>query len=74
MILKKHYFYRDYAQWKVKMFNRNYNYQIDFEISQIWSKSLKIIRLFSKAVLDSSLYKYKKIDLRFTKQVVSINR
>jgi cell division protein FtsQ len=44
------------------------------EISQIWSKSLKIIRLFSKAVLDSSLYKYKKIDLRFTKQVVSINR
>jgi cell division protein FtsQ len=40
------------------------------EISQIWSKSLKIIRPFSKAVLDSSLYKYKKIDLRFTKQVV----
>jgi hypothetical protein len=30
------------------------------EISQIWSKSLKIIRPFSKAVLDSSLYKYKK--------------
>jgi hypothetical protein len=33
-------------------------YQIDFGISQIWSKSLKIIRP-SKAVLDSSLYKYK---------------
>jgi hypothetical protein len=24
------------------------NYQIDFEISQIWSKSLKIIRPFQK--------------------------
>jgi cell division protein FtsQ len=37
--------------------------QLDME------QSLKIIRPL-KAVLDSSLYKYKKIDLRFTKQVV----
>jgi hypothetical protein len=57
---KKHYFYRDYAQWKIKMFNRIIIIKLILEISQIWSKSLKIIRPFSKAVLDSSLYKYKK--------------
>jgi cell division protein FtsQ len=27
---EKTLFLSDYAQWKVKMFNRNYNYQIDF--------------------------------------------
>jgi cell division protein FtsQ len=70
MILKKHYFYRDYAQWKVKMFNRNYNYQIDFGNITDMEQKFKDYKAFSKAVLDSSLYKYKKIDLRFTKQVV----
>jgi hypothetical protein len=52
------------------MFNRTIIIKLILEISQIWSKSLKIIRPFSKTVLDSSLYKTKKIDLRFTKQVV----
>jgi cell division protein FtsQ len=55
---------------RLKMFNRIIIIKLILEISQIWSKNLKIIRPFSKAVLDSSLYKYKKIDLRFTKQVV----
>jgi cell division protein FtsQ len=35
----------------------------------MWKK-IKDYKVFQKAVLDSSLYKYKKIDLRFTKQVV----
>jgi cell division protein FtsQ len=39
---------------------RNYNYQIDFGNITDMEQSLKIIRPFSKAVLDSSLYKYKK--------------
>jgi cell division protein FtsQ len=52
------------------MFNRNYNYQIDFGNITDMEQKFKDYKAFSKAVLDSSLYKYKKIDLRFTKQVV----
>jgi cell division protein FtsQ len=52
------------------MFNRNYDYQIDFGKAVDVSQNLRIIKLFQKAVVDSTLYKYKKIDLRFTKQVV----
>jgi cell division protein FtsQ len=37
------------------------------EFGKMFAKDYKA---FSKAVVDSTLYKYKKIDLRFTKQVV----
>jgi hypothetical protein len=43
---------------RLKMLNRN-NYQIDFGNITDMEQKLKIIRPFSKAVLDSSLYKYK---------------
>ena len=53
------------------MFNRNFNYQIDFgRMVNVERKFKDYKAFFQKAVLDSSLYKYKKIDLRFTKQVV----
>lgn len=55
----------------LKMLNRNFNYQIDF--GRLMNMELKFKNykaFFQKAVLDSSLYKYKKIDLRFTEQVV----
>jgi cell division protein FtsQ len=53
------------------MFNRNYNYKIDFGGAiRIKSKFNNYKAVFQKAVLDSSLNKYKIIDLRFTQQVV----
>jgi cell division protein FtsQ len=53
------------------MFNRNFNYQIDFgRIMNVESKFKNYKAFFQKAVLDSSLYKYKIIDLRFSQQVV----
>jgi cell division protein FtsQ len=56
---------------RLKMLNRNYNYEIDFgDIVNMERKFKDYKAFFQKAVLDSSLYKYKKIDLRFTKQVV----
>jgi cell division protein FtsQ len=55
----------------VKMLNRNFDYQIDFgNFDDAEQKFQDYKAFFQKAVLDSSLYKYKKIDLRFTKQVV----
>ncbi|MFT7164546.1 MAG: cell division protein FtsQ [Flavobacterium sp.] len=55
----------------LKMLNRNFDYQIDFgSIVNAERKFKDYKAFFQKAVLDSSLYKYKKIDLRFTKQVV----
>ena len=55
----------------LKMFNRNYDYQIDFGSMMDFETKFKNYKaFFQKAVLDSTLYKYKKIDLRFTKQVV----
>jgi cell division protein FtsQ len=55
----------------LKMLNRNYNYQIDFGGTvRMKAKFNNYIAFFQKAVLDSSLYKYKKIDLRFAQQVV----
>jgi cell division protein FtsQ len=55
----------------LKMLNRNFDYQIDFgKIINAERKFKDYKAFFQKAVLDSSLYKYKKIDLRFTKQVV----
>ena len=53
------------------MQNRNFDYQIDFgNLSNIALKFRNYKAFFQKAVLDGSLYKYKKIDLRFTDQVV----
>lgn len=55
----------------LKMFNRNFDYQIDFGSMMNFETKFKNYKaFFQKAVLDSTLYKYKKIDLRFTKQVV----
>ena len=55
----------------LKMFNRNYNYFIDFGRTMNVDKKFNNYKaFFQKAVLDSSLYKYSKIDLRFTEQVV----
>jgi cell division protein FtsQ len=53
------------------MQNRNYNYQIDFGgLINIEQKFQNYKAFFQKVSLDSSLQKYKKIDLRFTEQVV----
>ncbi len=53
------------------MQNRNYNYQIDFGgLINIERKFQNYKAFFQKVSLDSSLYKYNKIDLRFTEQVV----
>ncbi|KAF2515301.1 cell division protein FtsQ/DivIB [Flavobacterium foetidum] len=55
----------------LKMFNRNYDYYIDFGRTMNVDKKFRNYKaFFQKAVLDSTLYKYKKIDLRFTEQVV----
>lgn len=55
----------------LKMHNRNFDYQIDFgKVINVERKFKNYKAFFQKAVLDSSLYKYKKIDLRFTDQVV----
>ena len=55
----------------LKMQNRNYNYQIDFGGTIRMNAKLNNYKVFfQKAVLDSSLYKYKTIDLRFAQQVV----
>ena len=55
----------------LKMLNRNYNYQIDFGGTIRMNAKFNNYKVFfQKAVLDSSLYKYKTIDLRFAHQVV----
>jgi cell division protein FtsQ len=55
----------------LKMLNRNFNYQIDFGGTvRMKAKFNNYKAFFQKAVLDSSLYKYKIIDLRFSQQVV----
>ena len=55
----------------LKMLNRNFDYQIDFgKLNDVERKFQNYKAFFQKAVLDSSLYKYKKVDLRFTEQVV----
>jgi cell division protein FtsQ len=53
------------------MLNRNFNYQIDFgRIINIERKFKNYKAFFQKAISDSALVNYKKIDLRFTEQVV----
>ena len=55
----------------LKMLNRNFDYQIDFgRAKNVDAKFQNYKAFFQKAVVDSSLYKYKKIDLRFTQQVI----
>ena len=53
------------------MKNRNFDYEIDFGKAIHVKKKFKNYKaFFQKAVLDSTLYKYKKINLMFTQQVV----
>lgn len=55
------------------MANRNYDYKIDFGRTINIEKKFKNYKaFFQKAVLDSTLDKYKRINLKFTKQVVCI--
>lgn len=55
----------------LKMMNRNFNFEIDFgKAVNIERKFSNYKAFFQKASLDSSLYNYKKINLKFTQQVV----
>ena len=55
----------------VLMLNRNYNFKIDFgQLINVEQKFKNYKAFFQKVVLDSSIAKYKKIDLRFAEQVV----
>ena len=55
------------------MANRNYDFQIDFGRTINIDRKFKNYKaFFQKAVLDSTLIKYKRINLKFTKQVVCI--
>lgn len=55
------------------MANRNYDFQLDFgRTINIERKFKNYKAFFQKAVLDSTLNKYKRINLKFTKQVVCI--
>lgn len=55
----------------LKMMNRNFNYEIDFgKAVNIERKFNNYKAFFQKASVDSSLYNYKKINLKFTQQVV----
>ncbi len=53
------------------MKNRNFDYEIEFgKTINVKKKFDNYKAFFQKAVLDSTLYKYKKINLMFTQQVV----
>ena len=53
------------------MTNRNFDYQIEFGKTVNIEKKFKNYKaFFQKAILDSTIAKYKKINLRFTQQVV----
>ena len=55
----------------LKMQNRNFEYEIEFGNTEDFEQKFNNYKAFyQKAVLDSSLYNYKKIDLRFSHQVV----
>lgn len=56
---------------ELMMTNRNFDYLLDFgKMINVERKFKNYKAFFQKAVLDSTLYKYKKISLRFTQQVV----
>jgi cell division protein FtsQ len=55
----------------LKMMNRNFNYEIDFGRAINIEKKFKNYKaFFQKAASDSTIYSYKKINLKFTQQVV----
>lgn len=55
----------------LKMLNRNFDYEIEFgKTVNIETKFNNYKAFYQKAVVDSSIYKYKKINLTFTQQVV----
>ncbi len=55
----------------LKMLNRNFDYEIEFGKAKNFKKKFNNYKaFFQKAILDSSLYKYKKINLKFEQQVV----
>lgn len=55
----------------LKMRNRNYDYQIEFGLPQQFETKFNNYKaFFQKAVLDSTLYHYKTINLTFKQQVV----
>jgi cell division protein FtsQ len=55
----------------LKMMNRNFDYTIDFgKTVNIEKKFSNYKAFFQKSVADSSLYKYKNINLKFTQQVI----
>ena len=59
----------------LRMLNRNYDYEIEFgKPMRIDSKFTCYKAYFQKAVLDNSLTKYKRINLKFTQQVVCIKK
>jgi cell division protein FtsQ len=60
-----------YSNGAIKMMNRNFNYEIDFgRAINVETKFRNYKAFFQKAARDSSLYHYKKINLKFTQQVV----
>ena len=55
----------------LKMLSRNFNYEIEFgRLINVERKFNNYKAFYQKAVLDSSMYHYKKINLKFTQQVV----
>ena len=55
----------------LKMMNRNFSFEIEFgKPINVERKFRNYKAFFQKAVLDSTLYNYKKINLKFTQQVV----
>ena len=59
------------ANGNVKMRNRNFDYEIDFgKPINIEGKFNNYKAFFQKASLDSTLYNYKKVNLKFSQQVV----
>ena len=60
-----------YSNGALILTNRNYDYKIDFGRTINIEKKFKNYKaFFQKAVQDSSISKYRMINLRFTKQVV----
>lgn len=56
---------------QLKMKNRNFDYEIDFGKSLAFEEKFKNYEaFFYKAIQDSSIHQYKKIDLKYSQQVV----
>ncbi len=55
----------------LKMLNRNFDYEIEFgQAVNVEKKFSNYKAFYQKAIIDSTIYKYKKINLTFTQQVV----